>query len=64
MRLAATVRTGSAVINTASVQAYHPSPAILDYATTKGAIVTFTKGLAQRTLVVAFLLERQKGAVR
>ena len=29
------------------MQAYRPSPAILDYATTKGAIVTFTKGLAQ-----------------
>ncbi|HEU5075202.1 MAG TPA: SDR family oxidoreductase, partial [Polyangiaceae bacterium] len=31
----------------ASIQAYNPSPAILDYATTKGAIVTFSKGLAQ-----------------
>ena len=41
---------GSAIINTASVQAYHPSPAILDYATTKGAIVTFTKGLAQQLI--------------
>jgi NAD(P)-dependent dehydrogenase (short-subunit alcohol dehydrogenase family) len=38
---------GAVIINTASVQAYHPSPAILDYATTKGAIVTFSKGLAQ-----------------
>jgi hypothetical protein len=38
---------GSAIINVASIQAYNPSPAILDYATTKGAIVTFTKGLAQ-----------------
>jgi NAD(P)-dependent dehydrogenase (short-subunit alcohol dehydrogenase family) len=37
---------GSAIINTASVQAYMPSPALLPYATTKGAIVTFTKGLA------------------
>ena len=41
---------GSAIINTASVQAYHPSPAILDYASTKGAIVTFTKGLAQQLI--------------
>jgi NAD(P)-dependent dehydrogenase (short-subunit alcohol dehydrogenase family) len=31
-------------------QAYHPSPAILDYATAKGAIVTFTKGLAQQMI--------------
>ncbi|KAK9823638.1 hypothetical protein WJX72_004383 [[Myrmecia] bisecta] len=38
---------GGAIINTASVQAYKPSPAILDYASTKGAIVAFTKGLAQ-----------------
>jgi NAD(P)-dependent dehydrogenase (short-subunit alcohol dehydrogenase family) len=37
---------GSAIINVASIQAYNPSPAILDYASTKGAIVTFTKGLA------------------
>jgi NAD(P)-dependent dehydrogenase (short-subunit alcohol dehydrogenase family) len=38
---------GSAIINVASIQAYNPSPGILDYASTKGAIVTFTKGLAQ-----------------
>ena len=37
---------GSSVINTASIQAYKPSPPILDYAATKGAIVAFTKGLA------------------
>jgi NAD(P)-dependent dehydrogenase (short-subunit alcohol dehydrogenase family) len=39
--------SGSSIINVASIQAYNPSPAILDYASTKGAIVTFTKGLAQ-----------------
>jgi hypothetical protein len=38
---------GSTVINTASIQAYKPSAPIVDYATTKGAIVAFTKGLAQ-----------------
>ena len=38
---------GSSIINTASIQAYKPSGAILDYATTKGAIVAFTKGLAE-----------------
>jgi NAD(P)-dependent dehydrogenase (short-subunit alcohol dehydrogenase family) len=38
---------GGAIINTASIQAYEPSPTLLPYATTKGAIVTFTKGLAQ-----------------
>ncbi len=34
------------LVNTTSVQAYKPSPHLLDYATTKGAIVTFTQGLA------------------
>jgi NAD(P)-dependent dehydrogenase (short-subunit alcohol dehydrogenase family) len=29
------------------VQAYQPSPELLDYATTKAAIVNFTRGLAQ-----------------
>jgi NAD(P)-dependent dehydrogenase (short-subunit alcohol dehydrogenase family) len=38
---------GGAIINTGSVQAYDPSSEILDYATTKAAIVGFTKGLAQ-----------------
>ncbi len=41
------MKAGGAIINTASIQAYNPSPPILDYAATKGAIVTFTKGLAQ-----------------
>ncbi|MFV0131368.1 SDR family oxidoreductase [Streptomyces sp. HMX112] len=38
---------GGSVINSTSVQAYKPSPPLLDYAMTKGAIVTFTQGLAQ-----------------
>ncbi|MBT2478842.1 SDR family oxidoreductase [Streptomyces sp. ISL-94] len=38
---------GACIINTTSVQAYKPSPPLLDYAMTKGAIVTFTQGLAQ-----------------
>ncbi|WNM32345.1 SDR family oxidoreductase [Streptomyces sp. Li-HN-5-11] len=41
------MRAGSSIINTTSVQAYKPSPHLLDYAMTKGAIVTFTQGLAQ-----------------
>ena len=36
---------GGVIINVASIQAYAPSAAIVDYASTKGAIVTFTKGL-------------------
>ncbi|MFD5266448.1 SDR family oxidoreductase [Streptomyces sp. NPDC058335] len=41
------MRAGACVINSTSVQAYKPSPHLLDYAMTKGAIVTFTQGLAQ-----------------
>jgi NAD(P)-dependent dehydrogenase (short-subunit alcohol dehydrogenase family) len=41
------MQEGAVVINVASIQAYQPSAPILDYAATKGAIVTFTKGLAQ-----------------
>ena len=41
------MRPGSTIINTASIEAYEPKPILLAYATTKGAIVTFTKGLAQ-----------------
>ncbi|TFI56682.1 SDR family oxidoreductase [Sphingomonas parva] len=38
---------GGSVINTTSVQADNPSPELLAYATTKGAIQNFTGGLAQ-----------------
>jgi hypothetical protein len=41
---------GSTIINVTSIQAYNPSPGILDYATTKGAIVSFTKGLAHQLI--------------
>lgn len=41
---------GACVINTASIEAYQPKPAILDYASTKGAVVAFTKGLALDTV--------------
>jgi NAD(P)-dependent dehydrogenase (short-subunit alcohol dehydrogenase family) len=41
------LQPGSAIINTASIQAYQPSPQLLPYASTKGAIVTFSKALAQ-----------------
>ena len=40
------LRPGSAIVNTASIQAYQPSPELLDYATTKAGIIAFTKGLA------------------
>jgi NAD(P)-dependent dehydrogenase (short-subunit alcohol dehydrogenase family) len=38
---------GATIINTSSVQAYTPSPSLLDYAATKAAIVNFTKNLSQ-----------------
>jgi NAD(P)-dependent dehydrogenase (short-subunit alcohol dehydrogenase family) len=41
------MEAGSTIINTTSIQAAQPSPELLHYATTKGAISTFTKGLAQ-----------------
>jgi NAD(P)-dependent dehydrogenase (short-subunit alcohol dehydrogenase family) len=39
---------GGSIITTSSVQATQPSPDKLDYAATKGAILNFTKGLAQQ----------------
>jgi NAD(P)-dependent dehydrogenase (short-subunit alcohol dehydrogenase family) len=41
------MRPGSTIVNTTSIQAAQPSPQLLHYAATKGAISTFTKGLAQ-----------------
>lgn len=40
------LREGSSVINTTSVTAYKGSPQLLDYSSTKGAIVAFTRSLA------------------
>ena len=42
------LQPGSSIINTTSIQAYMPSPTLIDYAATKGAINNFTKGLAQQ----------------
>jgi hypothetical protein len=41
------LKPGAAIINTTSVQAESPSPNLLAYASTKGAIQNFTGGLAQ-----------------
>jgi NAD(P)-dependent dehydrogenase (short-subunit alcohol dehydrogenase family) len=38
---------GASIITTASIQAFNPSPGLIDYAMTKGAQVAFTKALAQ-----------------
>jgi NAD(P)-dependent dehydrogenase (short-subunit alcohol dehydrogenase family) len=40
------MKKGSSIINTASVTAYRGSGALIDYASTKGAIVSFTRSLA------------------
>ncbi|HEV2692701.1 MAG TPA: SDR family oxidoreductase [Verrucomicrobiae bacterium] len=42
------LKPGATIINTSSVQAYDPSPNLLDYAQTKACIVSFTKSLAQQ----------------
>lgn len=42
------MKPGSTIINTSSIQAYTPAPILLDYATTKSAINTFSKSLAQQ----------------
>ena len=39
---------GSVIINTGSVNSYDPGEELLDYASTKGAILIFTKGLAKQ----------------
>ena len=41
------LKPGSTVVNTTSVNAYNPSPGLLAYATTTGAIQNFTSGLGQ-----------------
>ncbi len=41
------MQPGGVIINTASIQAFDPSPTLLAYAATKGAIVNFTKGLSK-----------------
>ncbi len=41
------MKPGSAIINTTSIQSRQPSPQLLAYAATKGAISNFTAGLAE-----------------
>ncbi|MGZ5190888.1 MAG: SDR family oxidoreductase [Flavisolibacter sp.] len=40
------LKKGSCIINTTSVTAYRGSPSLIDYSSTKGAILTFTRSLA------------------
>jgi len=44
------LKKGSCIINTTSVTAYRGSPSLIDYAATKGAIVTFTRSLAHSVI--------------
>jgi NAD(P)-dependent dehydrogenase (short-subunit alcohol dehydrogenase family) len=44
------LQAGSVIVNTASIQAFDPSPTLLAYAPTKAAIVNFTKALAQQAM--------------
>ncbi len=39
---------GSSIVTTASVEGFTPNPHLLDYASSKGAIITFTKALAHQ----------------
>lgn len=41
------LQKGAVIINTTSVTAYRGSPALVDYAATKGAILAFTRSLSQ-----------------
>jgi NAD(P)-dependent dehydrogenase (short-subunit alcohol dehydrogenase family) len=49
------MKPGSSIINTTSVNAYSPTPVLLPYAATKGAIQNFTSNLSQ------ILLQEGKG---
>jgi NAD(P)-dependent dehydrogenase (short-subunit alcohol dehydrogenase family) len=42
------MKRGDSIVNISSVAAYMSNPTLLDYASTKGAIATFTRGLAQQ----------------
>ena len=44
------LKDGSAIINTTSITAYEGSPTLLDYSSTKGAILAFTRSLSQNLI--------------
>ncbi|WP_449557034.1 SDR family oxidoreductase [Huaxiibacter chinensis] len=39
---------GASIVTTSSIQAYQPSPHLLDYASTKAAILNYSRGLAKQ----------------
>jgi NAD(P)-dependent dehydrogenase (short-subunit alcohol dehydrogenase family) len=44
------LKKGSSIVNTTSVTAYRGSPGLIDYSSTKGAILTFTRSLAHNLI--------------
>lgn len=42
------MKRGDSIINNASINAYIGRPDLLDYTSTKGAIISFTRGLANQ----------------
>jgi len=42
------LKPGAAIVNTASVTAYAGSPGLVDYSSSKGAVVSFTRSLSQQ----------------
>jgi len=42
------LQPGASIITTSSIQAYQPSPHLLDYASTKAAILNYSRGLAKQ----------------
>lgn len=44
------MKKGSSIINTSSVTAYRGSPNLIDYSSTKGAIVSFTRSLSENLI--------------
>lgn len=42
------MKTGATIINNASINAYIGRPDLLDYTSTKGAIISFTRGLSNQ----------------
>ncbi|MCC3375481.1 SDR family oxidoreductase [Cohnella sp. REN36] len=44
------LKSGSVIVNTTSITAYKGSPELLDYSSTKGAVVSFTRSLSQNVI--------------
>ncbi|BFH64450.1 MULTISPECIES: SDR family oxidoreductase [Paenibacillus] len=44
------LKSGSAIVNTASITAYKGNPTLIDYSATKGAIVSFTRALSMNVV--------------